>query len=162
MFPLTTPPTSLVVASGTRFFISNNVNADVVMDEVIGDLKMGHVPIQCHRFAFPGPQIIEFVTTDNQVADGSLRRSISEETAGVAVLRSGRNGARAVLMALSIFAFRSRYNACTGRLFRSPASGIFLKVPRVIDMSFISTTVFLSASMQRLPTPLCASANRDG
>src|SRR6185437_5915198 len=88
--PLDHPPTSLVVARGTCSFESDDVDADiaVVMNEVIGYFKMGHVPIEGQRFALPGAQVVEYVAANNQVADRSLRRTISEQATGVTAPQS--------------------------------------------------------------------------
>src|ERR1035437_2129372 len=88
------PVHSLVVADGTNAFVSNHVDADVVIvvNEVVGDSKIGHVPIYIQRFAVPGPHVVNFVAIDDQFVDGSLRRAVNGDAESVAVLlRRGRD-----------------------------------------------------------------------
>ena len=88
------PIHSLVVANRTDAFVSNCVDADVVVvvHEVISDAKMGYVAIHIHRFALPGPQVVDLVATDDQLRDGSLRGAVHGDAKSVAVrLRRGRD-----------------------------------------------------------------------
>src|SRR5208282_5902496 len=85
--PADFPVHSLVVADRTNALVSNRVDPDVVIvvNEVIGDFKVGHVSIHVHGFAAPGPQVVDLVATDDQLRDGSLRRTVNGDAESITV-----------------------------------------------------------------------------
>src|ERR1039458_1888489 len=153
--PTDYPVHSLVVADRTDAFVSNHVDADVVIvvNEVVGDSKIGHVTIHIQRLAVPGPHVVNFVAIDDQFVDGSLRRAVNGDAESIAVLlRGGRDVVHQIVQNPDSRA-RARNPYATGNQFGAAGS---------VVTDFKTTDDDVTQVSHDIDEPLCAGHAQAG